>query len=126
MRKRLLSLSIVSLAVLSACSSSTELPPAAQTSVRAGSSLTFVREITDTAWVEVERTDSIVYSVASIDTTYRAQTQAHFVWAPDDTVVYRTDLNGDITFYQPEIAIPNTGLAYPEWWTVLPVMTKQA
>jgi hypothetical protein len=84
-----------------------------------------VRDITDTSWVEVERTDSITYSVASTDTTYASQSKAHFVWTPEDTVVYRLDANNDVTYYQPAVEIPGTGLSYPEWWTILPISTKQ-
>ena len=125
MRRLLFSISIALLAGLSACSSSTEVAPP-DTAIRAGSSLTFHRELTgDTLFSDVYVTDSVTYSVASVDTGLYGALDAHFIASASDTQIYRLNSAGNVELYVSEIPLSGSNFTLPASWLVLPVMTKE-
>lgn len=126
MRKLLFSISVALLAGLSACSSSTEVAPP-DTAIRAGSSLTFQRQVTgDTLFTDVVLTDSVTYKVASVDTSIYGSLNAHFIASADDTSIYRLNTAGNIELHVPEIPLSGSDFTLPMSWTVLPIMTKES
>lgn len=126
MRTLLFSFSIVLLAGLSACSSSTEVVTP-DTAIRAGSSLTFQRELTgDTLFTDVVLTDTVMYRAASVDTNIHGSLDAHFLASASDTQIYRSNSAGNLELYVPEIPLTGSDFTLPMSWTVLPIMTKEA
>lgn len=128
MRTLLLSLSVITLLSLASCKEDTIVDPVIQDkTIAAGSTFTFEHStFSDTLWSESLTADSITYTVASIDTIFAGEMKSHYLWATEDTNVYKLDAQNDLAIYQPEIPIPGTGVVYPESWPAVPVATKQA
>lgn len=125
MRTRLLSIVFLALGGLVSCNSSTE-PSTPEPTTRAGSTFIFYREVTDTTWTIPETSDTVIYTMVSIDTAIAGMEHAYFTTSEDDTLVYTIETNGDVKLYQPAVAIPNTELVFPEGWSTLPGVSKTA
>ena len=125
MRKLLLSLSVLALAGLASCSSSTD-PEPEKPSIKAGSTFQFHHELTfDTLWTDVASIDTVTYTVASIDSSVNGMLKSHFLTAMNDTTIYQLESNGNLSMYQPAIAIPGSEIVFPESRSILPVVTKE-
>lgn len=129
MRKLIYSLSLLTVLGLASCKEAVVEPdPVIEPSIKAGSTFTFAHNVydDDTTWTNLSTTDTATYTVASIDTTFASQLNAHYLWGLNDTSVYRLDAQKNLAVYQPEIPIPMTGVSYPESWPAVPIATKEA